>query len=296
MTKKSQWLNSIDHDRQKTYNLKIKQDLKSNQKLFSDFDSGQRNNKISKSNSYQRAELGKYLGTNVEFKGQLCEVRISKWRKMKRYVEILLKPVYISGKKINHIWLQVNIKFIKELEPYLYQSQIKDAKYDVYKPDYLIDIQKPKQVKGIEMLDIGNSTLSMYEVEQMDHSVIYPDTLIHAYTISGKAKVVKYRRNPKNSLVQKNINDGFTFDYGINPDYNSLAISVKTEKKYLYDGVKARMKHENIHIPNKVLRRLVLEEINKRINRITKCLHGHRKEDYINYKKYLKKEKLEKVS
>ena len=291
MTKKSQWLNSIDHDRQRTYKLNLNQDIRSNQKLFSDFDSG-KDNKIKKSNSYQRAELGIFLGTNVDFKGELCEVRINKWRKLKRYVEILLKPVYISGKKINHIWLQVNIKFIKELEPYLYQSQIKDAKYDVYKPDYLINNQNPKQVKEIEMLDIGNSTLSMYDVEKISKVAIHPNTLVHAYTISGKAKVVKYRRNPKNTLVQKNMNDGFTFDYGIDPDYNSLSISIKPERKYLYDGVKLKLKHENVHIPNKVLRRLVVEEIIRRINRITKHVHGHRKEDYLYYKKYLKTQNL----
>lgn len=291
MTKKSQWLNSIDHDRQRTYKLNLNQDIRSNQKLFSDFDSG-KDNKIKKSNSYQRAELGRFLGTNVDFKGELCEVRINKWRKLKRYVEILLKPVYISGKKIDHIWLQVNIKFIKELEPYLYQSQIKDAKYNVYKPDYLINNQNPKQVKEIEMLDIGNSTLSMYDVEKISKVAIHPNTLVHAYTISGKAEVVKYRRNPKNTLVQKNMNDGFTFDYGINPDYNSLSISIKPERKYLYDGVKLKLKHENVHIPNKVLRRLVIEEIIRRINRITKHVHGHRKEDYLYYKKYLKTQNL----
>lgn len=291
MTKKSQWLNSIDHDRQRTYKLNLNQDIRSNQKLFSDFDSG-KDNKIKKSNSYQRAELGRFLGTNVDFKGELCEVRINKWRKLKRYVEILLKPVYISGKKIDHIWLQVNIKFIKELEPYLYQSQIKDAKYDVYKPDYLINNQNPKQVKEIEMLDIGNSTLSMYDVEKINKVAIHPNTLVHAYTISGKAEVVKYRRNPKNTLVQKNMNDGFTFDYGINPDYNSLSISIKPERKYLYDDVKLKLKHENVHIPNKVLRRLVIEEIIRRINRITKHVHGHRKEDYLYYKKYLKTQDL----
>lgn len=291
MTKKSQWLNSIDHDRQRTYKLNLNQDIRSNQKLFSDFDSG-KDNKIKKSNSYQRAELGRFLGTNVDFKGELCEVRINKWRKLKRYVEILLKPVYISGKKIDHIWLQVNIKFIKELEPYLYQSQIKDAKYNVYKPDYLINNQNPKQVKEIEMLDIGNSTLSMYDVEKISKVAIHPNTLVHAYTISGKAEVVKYRRNPKNTLVQKNMNDGFTFDYSINPDYNSLSISIKPERKYLYDGVKLKLKHENVHIPNKVLRRLVIEEIIRRINRITKHVHGHRKEDYLYYKKYLKTQNL----
>lgn len=291
MTKKSQWLNSIDHDRQRTYKLNLNQDIRSNQKLFSDFDSG-KDNKIKKSNSYQRAELGGLLGTNVDFKGELCEVRINKWRKLKRYVEILLKPVYISGKRIDHIWLQVNIKFIKELEPYLYQSQIKDAKYDVYKPDYLINNQDPKQVKGIEMLDIGNSTLSMYDVEKISKVAIHPNTLVHAYTISGKAKVVKYRRNPKNTLVQKNMNDGFTFDYGIDPDYNSLSISIKPERKYLYDGVKLKLKHENVHIPNKVLRRLVVEEIIRRINRITKHVHGHCKEDYLYYKKHLKTQNL----
>lgn len=291
MTKKSQWLNSIDHDRQRTYKLNLNQDIRSNQKLFSDFDSG-KNNEVAKSNSYQRAELGRYLGTNVDFHGELCEVRISKWRKLKRYVEILLKPVYISGKKIDHIWLQVNIKFIKELEPYLYQSQIKDAKYDVYKPDYLINNQNPKQVKGIEILDIRNSTLSMYDVEKINKVAIHPNTLVHAYTISGKAEVVKYRRNPKNTLVQKNMNDGFTFDYGINPDYNSLSISIKPERKYLYDGVKLKLKHKNVHIPNKVLRRLVIEEIIRRINRITKHVHGHRKEDYLYYKKYLKTQDL----
>lgn len=229
----------------------------------------------------------------IDFRNrELCEVRINKWRKLKRYVEILLKPVYISGKKIDHIWLQVNIKFIKELEPYLYQSQIKDAKYDVYKPDYLINNQNPKQVKGIEMLNIGNSTLSMYDVEKINKVAIHPNTLVHAYTISGKAEVVKYRRNPKNTLVQKNMNDGFTFDYGINPDYNSLSISIKPERKYLYDGVKLKLKHENVHIPNKVLRRLVIEEIIRRINRITKHVHGHRKEDYLYYKKYLKTQDL----
>lgn len=291
MTKKSQWLNSIDHNRQRTYKLNLNQDIRSNQKLFSDFDSG-KDNKIKKSNSYQRAELGIFLGTNVDFKGELCEVRINKWRKLKRYVEILLKPVYISGKKIDHIWLQVNIKFIKELEPYLYQSQIKDAKYDVYKPDYLINNQNPKQVKEIEMLNIGNSTLSMYDVEKISKVAIHPNTLVHAYTISGKAKVVKYRRNPKNTLVQKNMNDGFTFDYGIDPDYNSLSISIKPERKYLYDGVKLKLRHENVHIPNKMLRRLVVEEIIKRINRITKHVHGHRKEDYLYYKKHLKTQNL----
>lgn len=291
MTKKSQWLNSIDYDRQRTYKLNLNQDIRSNQKLFSDFDSG-KDNKIKKSNSYQRAELGIFLGTNVDFKGELCEVRINKWRKLKRYVEILLKPVYISGKKIDHIWLQVNIKFIKELEPYLYQSQIKDAKYDVYKPDYLINNQNPKQVKEIEMLDIGNSTLSMYDVEKISKVAIHPNTLVHTYTISGKAKVVKYRRNPKNTLVQKNMNDGFTFDYGIDPDCNSLSISIKPERKYLYDSVKLKLKHENVHIPNKVLRRLVIEEIIRRINRITKHVHGHRKEDYLYYKKYLKTQNL----
>lgn len=291
MTKKSQWLNSIDHDRQRTYKLNLNQDIRSNQKLFSDFDSG-KNNKQCKSNSYQRAELGRYLGMNVDFHGELCEVRISKWRKLKRYVEILLKPVYISGKRIDHIWLQVNISFIKELEPYLYQSQIKDAKYDVYKPDYLINNQNPKQVKEIEMLDIGNSTLSMYDVEKISKVAIHPNTLVHAYTISGKAEVVKYRRNPKNTLVQKNMNDGFTFDYGINPDYNSLSISIKPERKYLYDGVKLKLKHENVHIPNKVLRRLVVEEIIRRINSITKHVHGHRKEDYLYYKKHLKTQNL----
>lgn len=166
------------------------------------------------SSNKTRASLRSLLNHQVVYTGTLFEVRVNRWRA--HYANVLLKPVTIAGKDYDHIWIKISLKRLLKWMPYLIEVVDTDARYYTYKAAQAISTQHPRVISHImQIVSPRNESLSMYDLEHMNDEPEDLDVQINACIISGNAKVVQYYRNPKNKLIQHDVNDGFTFDYGI---------------------------------------------------------------------------------
>lgn len=166
------------------------------------------------SSNKTRTSLRSLLNHQVVYTGTLFEVRVNRWRA--HYANVLLKPVTIAGKDYDHIWIKISLKRLLKWMPYLIEVVDTDARYYTYKAVKAISTQHPRVISHImQIASPRNESLSMYDLEHMNDEPEDLDVQINACTISGNAKVVQYYRNPKNKLIQHDVNDGFTFDYGI---------------------------------------------------------------------------------
>lgn len=161
-----------------------------------------------------RTSLRSLLNHQVVYTGTLFEIRVNRWRA--HYANVLLKPVTIAGKDYDHIWIKISLKRLLKWMPYLIEVVDTDARYYTYKVAQAISTQHPRVISHImQIASPRNERLSMYDLEHMNDEPEDLDVQINVCTISGNAKVVQYYRNPKNKLIHHDVNDGFTFDYGI---------------------------------------------------------------------------------
>ena len=166
------------------------------------------------SSNKTRTSLRSLLNHQVVYTGTLFEIRVNRWRA--HYANVLLKPVTIAGKDYDHIWIKISLKRLLKWMPYLIEVVDTDARYYTYKAAQAISTQHPRVISHImQIASPHNESLSMYDLEHMNDEPEDLDVQINACIISGNAKVVQYYRNPKNKLIQHDVNDGFTFDYGI---------------------------------------------------------------------------------